>query len=342
MEAAGAAHKEEGNRLFKAGEFLKAAASYTKAIKAEPTNHVYYSNRSQAFLKLSKVGKALEDAEKCIELCPDFVKGYHRKASALFALGDEAKSAEAVEVILSALEAGLDKDNDLVRLGVQNKGKAFVKLADARRKGTEDPPQPEKENGPSAANEAAAVKAKKLEAAATPPQAAIPAPAKPQKHLYELDPEEFAGAMIQDVFDQVLKSGEVPTIVYMQPSPPKPGAKEEPGLAGIGIDHAFNTPATLGNCADFIRKHAGEQEAQSAMIIVRKSHVGYPCVWKGKPKGVWKFGKADGIFMQLEAKQARAMFFTELKTTAEGKLTFGETAQIDVDEFALFPRIFPG
>ena len=32
-------------------------ASYTKAIKAEPENHVFFSNRSQAFLKLSKVTK---------------------------------------------------------------------------------------------------------------------------------------------------------------------------------------------------------------------------------------------------------------------------------------------
>jgi len=345
---AGAPFKDEGNTHFKAGEFLKAAASYTKAIKAEPSNHVYYSNRANAFLKLSKVTKALEDADKCIELCPEFVKGYHRKASALFALGDEAKTAEACEVLLVALEAGLDKDNDLVRLGVQMKGKAFVKQADARRKGTEPEPKPEKENETDAANAAKAAKAAKVEAASQlPPSAVAPSAAVgggggkgPSKHLYQLDPEEFAGAMIQDVFDQVLKTGEVPTIAYMQPAPPKPGSKEEPGLAGIGIEHAFNTPSTLGNCADFLRKHAAEQSAQSAMVIVRKSHVGYPCVWKGKPKGVWKFGKADGIFMQLEARSARAMFFTELKNTDDGKLTFGETAQIDAEEFSLFPKIF--
>ena len=79
-EGPGAVFKGEGNAHFKAGEFLKAAAAYTKAIKAEPTNHVFYSNRSQAFLKLSKVSKALEDADKCIALAPAFVKGYHRKA----------------------------------------------------------------------------------------------------------------------------------------------------------------------------------------------------------------------------------------------------------------------
>ena len=30
------------------------------------------------------------------------------------------------------------------------------------------------------------------------------------------------------------------------------------------------------------------------------SQVGYPQVWKGKPKGVWKYGDADGIPPQLE------------------------------------------
>ena len=99
MATPGAAFKDEGNELFKAGEYLKAAAAYTKAIKAEPKNHVFYSNRSQAFLKLSKCGKAVEDADKCIALEPTFVKGYHRKASALHATKDAAKIEEAIEVL---------------------------------------------------------------------------------------------------------------------------------------------------------------------------------------------------------------------------------------------------
>merc|ERR1719473_1889783 len=114
----GEAAKAQGNEFFKSKEYLKAAASYTKAIKAEPENHVYYSNRSQAFLKLSKVGKALEDADKCISLAPSFVKGYHRKASALHA-GE--RTDEAVEVLLTAIDLGLDS-NDLVRMGITIKG----------------------------------------------------------------------------------------------------------------------------------------------------------------------------------------------------------------------------
>merc|ERR1719326_1912119 len=103
--------KEQGNAHFKAKEYLKAAASYTKAIKAEPENHVFFSNRSQAFLKLSKVTKALEDADKCIALAPEFVKGYHRKASALHAMPEKERHDEAAEVLLSAIEMGLDNND---------------------------------------------------------------------------------------------------------------------------------------------------------------------------------------------------------------------------------------
>jgi len=41
------AFKKEGNAHFAKADYLKAAAAYTKAIKAAPTNHVLYSNRAQ-------------------------------------------------------------------------------------------------------------------------------------------------------------------------------------------------------------------------------------------------------------------------------------------------------
>merc|ERR1719258_599198 len=108
--------------------------------------------------------------------------------------------------------------------------------------------------------------------------------------------------MIKDVFSEVLEKKAVPTIVYLQPGPPLPGATEEPGLAGVGIEHPFASPQTLVNCAEFIGKHIAETRAQSAMIVVRKNHVQYPCTWKGK-KGKWPCDeKKDGILMQREAR----------------------------------------
>ena len=41
-ESESAKLKEEGNAFYKAGEYLKAAAAYTKAIKADETNAVLY------------------------------------------------------------------------------------------------------------------------------------------------------------------------------------------------------------------------------------------------------------------------------------------------------------
>ncbi len=53
------------------------------------------SNRSAALLKLNKVTKALEDAEKCIELRPDWDKGYFRKGNVL----EELKAFPEVQTL---------------------------------------------------------------------------------------------------------------------------------------------------------------------------------------------------------------------------------------------------
>ena len=199
-------------------------ASYTKAIKAEPENHVFFSNRSQAFLKLSKVTKALEDADKCIALAPTFVKGYHRKASALHALGEAARTEEAVVVLLDALGAGVDP-NDLVRLGVQIKGKSFVAQADAARKAgghmPEEPPAP----APAPAPAPTPAKAPAPEAAALPAAA-------PGRHLWDLKPDEFSVEMIKAALEQLNEGGleGVQPCCYLQPPRPKGRASEEPPL----------------------------------------------------------------------------------------------------------------
>ena len=67
------------------------------ACKGEPASHALYSNRSAAMHILGNHEKALSDAKKGIALDNTFVKMYHRKASALVALGrkDEAKEAYA-------------------------------------------------------------------------------------------------------------------------------------------------------------------------------------------------------------------------------------------------------
>ena len=53
-----------------------------------PDQHTLYSNRSLTHFNLKEYKAALSDSEKCIELNPNWAKGYHRKAAALAELGE--------------------------------------------------------------------------------------------------------------------------------------------------------------------------------------------------------------------------------------------------------------
>lgn len=75
--------KSKANSAFSAGNCDQAIDLYTQAIAIDDKNHVLYSNRSAAYAKANKFEDALKDAEKCITLKPDFVKGYSRKGAAL-------------------------------------------------------------------------------------------------------------------------------------------------------------------------------------------------------------------------------------------------------------------
>jgi small glutamine-rich tetratricopeptide repeat-containing protein alpha len=70
--------KQEGNALMSSKQYDKAIDAYTEAIKRDPSNPVYYSNRAAAHSSKSDHLTAAVDAEKAIELDPKFVKGYSR------------------------------------------------------------------------------------------------------------------------------------------------------------------------------------------------------------------------------------------------------------------------
>ncbi len=75
------------------------------------SNHVYYSNRSAAYLSKGDAHNAFEDAKSCIALNPDFTKGYSRKGAALHALKRYNDAVAAYEEGLAKFptDAGLKK-----------------------------------------------------------------------------------------------------------------------------------------------------------------------------------------------------------------------------------------
>lgn len=79
--------KEQGNAAVRNKKYEEAVLNYTAAIKMTPKDPILHSNRSLAFLKLNQLYYANEDAEKTIELDPNWAKGYFRKAEVLYAAG---------------------------------------------------------------------------------------------------------------------------------------------------------------------------------------------------------------------------------------------------------------
>ena len=56
------------------GDFETAIKLYTEAISLDPNNHILYSNRSAAHIKLGQFSKALQDALKAKELNSEWPK----------------------------------------------------------------------------------------------------------------------------------------------------------------------------------------------------------------------------------------------------------------------------
>ncbi|XP_068729564.1 stress-induced-phosphoprotein 1-like [Montipora capricornis] len=106
--------KNKGNTFLQAGDFAKAIECYTEAISLNPSEHVFYSNRSAAYAKDKKYEQALADAKKCVELKPDWGKGYSRLGAALSFLG---RYAEAEKAYSRGLQ--LDPTNEQLKSGLE-------------------------------------------------------------------------------------------------------------------------------------------------------------------------------------------------------------------------------
>jgi hypothetical protein len=116
--------KQLGNQAFGAKKFREACEHYSRAIDLDPTNPIYFSNRAMCHSRLGDHAKALEDAEKVIQLKPEWAKGYYRKAAALVGL---SKYILAEEAFLDGLRYSEEKDAEELQKGLAS-AQQFARL----------------------------------------------------------------------------------------------------------------------------------------------------------------------------------------------------------------------
>uniref|UniRef100_A0A0E0CKQ3 F-box domain-containing protein n=1 Tax=Oryza meridionalis TaxID=40149 RepID=A0A0E0CKQ3_9ORYZ len=85
----------EGNRAYMRKDYLTAAKLYNMAIEHDPEDMTVYSNTSVCWLKMGKGMNALETAQVCRILRPDWPKGCYREGTAHMFLKDYEKACNA-------------------------------------------------------------------------------------------------------------------------------------------------------------------------------------------------------------------------------------------------------
>ncbi|KAG8315436.1 hypothetical protein J6590_071145 [Homalodisca vitripennis] len=91
-KAAAEALKSEGNAHMSAQKFQEAAACYTKAIKLDPKNAVYYCNRAAASNKLAQYESAIQDCKTALKYDPSYSKAYGRLGLAYASLNQHQEA----------------------------------------------------------------------------------------------------------------------------------------------------------------------------------------------------------------------------------------------------------
>lgn len=120
--------KDKGNAFFKVDKYPEAVKEYTEAIKRGPPKvneecYKLYCNRAACYTKLVAMNEAVKDADTCIELKPDFPKGYSRKGTAQFFMREYTKALETYKKGLAMapdneeLKAGLQKCATKINMG---------------------------------------------------------------------------------------------------------------------------------------------------------------------------------------------------------------------------------
>lgn len=122
--------KAAGTTAFNAGDFAAAVTHYSSAISSDPTNHVFYSNRSAAYAKQEKYKEALLDANECIKLNPTWTRGYSRRGAAYVGLRNWRAALGAYEEGLKIEPENANMKKEAAAINQKLSGSASASAAD--------------------------------------------------------------------------------------------------------------------------------------------------------------------------------------------------------------------
>jgi len=323
--------RQRGNALFKEKEYVKAINAYNQGIKMHPKSAVLLSNRSAAFLALDKDFRALKDAQQCVEIEPSWVKGYYRLAQAQEKM---EKYDEAIQTIRKALEVE-PLNKELVAL--------IERVFRKHPNGKHEHQQFKRERSDYFAREKAKAKALEEKAAAIAGSGEAPQAVQSGEEYEAAKKVVGAGKPIPysqqlletfiSTVEEMVKSAEPDRVSDIRPMAYFLPGFETPeiigNLCGVSIDAAFENPSTLAQCVDFLRKYGEDTGSHACMLVIPKSNIGYPQVWKGASKANWPFKQeAQGVFVQLEAPGQSGVYFWEQRA----KTAFVDTSKTLVGE----------
>lgn len=311
VEEGGASLKDQGNEFFKSGNYLKAAALYTQAIKKDPSNAALYSNRSAAFLNLFKLNKALGDAETTITLNPHWEKGYFRKGCVLEAM-------EQYEDAVAAFQLALQYNPQNAE--VSRKIKRLTQLARDKKRAQE---------------------VETLRSNIDIQKCLDPMKSELSKNYEKEECWRDIFSFIVDTMEAAIKvwheTGKVdPRMNFLLQKQKTDTDKYAPV---VNIDKAFESPHTHSSCFSFLRQYAEDSYSRAACLVVQKSIISYPQVWKGQGSRKWKHGQSDGFFVQLESPALRKLWFVP-SSSEKGRTLCRNPEVLDVDVHEVLPRVF--
>lgn len=299
--------KDEGNEFFKAGNYLKAAALYTQAIKKDPSNPTLYSNRAASFLNLVKLQKALADAETTISLNPTWEKGYFRKGCVLEAMERYDQALDAFQIAAQHNPQSTEVSRKIKRLTQLSKDKNRSQQVHDMRSNVD--------------------LAKHLDAFNSE---------LAQKHVGE-DIFSFVVETMENAVKSWHQTSNVDARVYFLLDKEKSDTEKYAPV--VNIDKAFESPHTHGDCVSFLRQYAGESFSKAACLVAQKSIISYPQVWKGQGPRKWKHGQSDGFFVQFESPLLRKEWFIP-SSSEKGLILCRDPVALDIDAHEVIPRIF--